>query len=366
MSEYMIYNTVPAYAKAPVSLELLKENPSIIFEDMKKQQADSYFVILPAGEEKLKETIVAEAKKQAYESFNCMIAGVKNGFSYQNASALKKVIEGEKAIPSSKEKNSNIISVSELIAKKKTYVELENGKLVKVEYTEAETLSTILEKGNVKDEAKAVYLGYPMGRFVTASELNSIKLETDYIKIIGKNQCMLDELQKISEYYRSETCGRCVFGHEGSAQIHMILTDITQKKGKSTDLDLLLNLCTVMKSQTMCEIGVSLATTVIDAIEKFREEIDMHIGKKTCQAGVCSKFVTYHILADKCTGCTDCMDACEDDAIQGKKRFIHVIDQDECTQCGACMEACEEEAIVKAGANKPRCPQRPIPCKSTH
>jgi NADH-quinone oxidoreductase subunit F len=57
------------------------------------------------------------------------------------------------------------------------------------------------------------------------------------------------------------------------------------------------------------------------------------------------------------------MDACEDDAILGKKKFVHVIDQDECTICGKCMEACDEDAIVMAGAVKPRCPTKPIPCK---
>lgn len=73
--------------------------------------------------------------------------------------------------------------------------------------------------------------------------------------------------------------------------------------------------------------------------------------------------MTYHILADKCNGCEECLDVCEDDAILGKKRFVHVIVQDECIQCEKCMEACEEDAIVQAGAVKPRCPKKPIPCK---
>ena len=74
--------------------------------------------------------------------------------------------------------------------------------------------------------------------------------------------------------------------------------------------------------------------------------------------------MTYHVLAAKCTGCGDCLDACDEDAILGKKRFVHVIQQDECTQCGACMDACDEDAIVRAGAVKPRCPAKPIPCKA--
>lgn len=73
--------------------------------------------------------------------------------------------------------------------------------------------------------------------------------------------------------------------------------------------------------------------------------------------------MTVHILASKCVGCGECMDVCEDDAILGKKNFVHVIEQDECTICGKCVEACDEDAIVLAGAVKPRCPAKPIPCK---
>lgn len=85
--------------------------------------------------------------------------------------------------------------------------------------------------------------------------------------------------------------------------------------------------------------------------------------KKNCPAGVCARFVTYHILAAKCVGCGDCMEICGEDAILGKKRFVHVIDQEECTRCGDCLESCGEGAVVKAGVVKPRCPVKPIPCK---
>jgi NADH-quinone oxidoreductase subunit F len=118
-----------------------------------------------------------------------------------------------------------------------------------------------------------------------------------------------------------------------------------------------------MKIQCLCDIGSATASSVITAFDSFKEEIEGHITKKACKAEVCSKFVTYHILPDKCTGCNECQDACEDDAILGKKKFIHVIDQDECIQCGKCLKACDEEAIVKAGAIKPKGIKKPMPCK---
>ena len=154
-----------------------------------------------------------------------------------------------------------------------------------------------------------------------------------------------------------------MFGYEGAAQLEMTLADITMKKSRSTDMAQLTKVCRYMKEQSLCEDGVDLGETALAVFEKYGDEFAAHVAKKSCKAGVCKSFVTYHILADRCIGCGDCMDECEDDAILGKKKFIHVIDQDECTQCGKCLSACDEDAIVKAGAVKPRCPAKPIPCK---
>lgn len=183
------------------------------------------------------------------------------------------------------------------------------------------------------------------------------------VKNITETECIVDVLLKETENSKCNNCGKCVYGYEGVTQLRMILRDITEKKGKSTDVTLLAELCERMRTQSLCEDGEEIAETVMDAMAHHGDDISGHITKKVCRAGVCKKFMTFHILADKCTGCNDCVDECEDDAILGKKRFIHVIDQDECIQCGACLEACEEDAIVRAGAIKPRCPKKPIPCK---
>lgn len=183
------------------------------------------------------------------------------------------------------------------------------------------------------------------------------------IKDLKENECIVDLLLKEVQLNECQTCGKCVFGYEGITQLTMILQDITGKKGKNGDLSLLTDLCQTMKTQSLCETGEEIATAVLTALETHQQEFEDHIAKKACKAGVCKKFMTYHILADKCTGCGDCMDECEEDAILGKSRFVHVIQQAECTQCGACLNACDESAIVRAGAVKPRCPKKPIPCK---
>ncbi len=186
---------------------------------------------------------------------------------------------------------------------------------------------------------------------------------TDKIKELKEDQCVVDVLLKTVQGHACKDCGKCVFGYEGITQLEMILKDITEKKGRASDKALLEDLCEMMKTQSLCEDGADIADAVKEALSSYGDIFDEHISKKACRAGVCKKFMTYHILASKCVGCGECMDVCEDEAILGKKKFVHVIDLDECTLCGKCMNACDEDAIVMAGAVKPKCPKKPIPCK---
>ncbi len=185
----------------------------------------------------------------------------------------------------------------------------------------------------------------------------------DIVNNLKENECIVDVLFKAVSSHKCKDCGKCVFGYEGITQLEMILKDITEKRGRSTDVELLQDLCGMMKTQSLCEDGVEVAEGVLAALDTYKKDFEDHASRRGCRAGVCERFLTYHILADKCGGCGECIDACEDGAILGKKRFIHVIDQNECMQCGACVAACDCGAIIRAGAVKPKGPKRPIPCK---
>ena len=110
-------------------------------------------------------------------------------------------------------------------------------------------------------------------------------------------------------------------------------------------------------------IAAAEGGAVMQALELFADEIEAHFKKRQCPRGGCAAFKTVHILVSKCTGCGACLDACEDGAIMGKAKFVHVVDQGKCTQCQRCMKACPEGAVVLAGAKKPKTPPRPIPVK---
>ena len=186
----------------------------------------------------------------------------------------------------------------------------------------------------------------------------------DVLENIREKDCPVNTLLQEVKKNKCNDCGKCTFGYEGITQMDLILTDLTEKKGRSGDLPLLRELSEMMESQSLCEEGMDIARAAAFALREYAPVFESHAAKKECRAGVCKKFMTHHILPERCTGCGDCMDVCDEDAILGKKKFVHIIVMDECTQCGACVSACEEDAIILAGTKKPRIPKKPIPCKA--
>jgi Na+-translocating ferredoxin:NAD+ oxidoreductase RNF subunit RnfB len=41
-----------------------------------------------------------------------------------------------------------------------------------------------------------------------------------------------------------------------------------------------------------------------------------------------------------------CITACAQNAITGKKKELHTINQDACDKCGACLAVCKRDAIL--------------------
>jgi NADH-quinone oxidoreductase subunit F len=112
-----------------------------------------------------------------------------------------------------------------------------------------------------------------------------------------------------------------------------------------------------------CDFGKHVGEFVINALEGHAEEFENHAFRKRCNASVCMKYTSYYILGS-CTGCGKCAGVCEEEAIAGKKNFIHVISQTDCVKCGKCEKICTDSAVGRFGGAKPRVPNKPIPCGS--
>ncbi len=167
--------------------------------------------------------------------------------------------------------------------------------------------------------------------------------------VMDEDTCMVDVARYFIGFLTDESCGKCVPCREGLRQMHKVLTDICEGRGKEGDLATLDDLSEVLEVASLCALGKSAPSPFRSTLQYFRDEYEAHIHDKRCPALSCKELVSYYIDPSKCMACLICMRGCPDDAIEGGKKEIHVIDQDKCTGCGTCFEVCPArfDAVVK-------------------
>ncbi|MCX6570386.1 MAG: NADH-quinone oxidoreductase subunit NuoF [Candidatus Aminicenantes bacterium] len=205
-------------------------------------------------------------------------------------------------------------------------------------------------------EFKAVQIGGPSGGCLPAKLLD---LPIDYesltaagammgsggMIVMDDKTCMVDIAKYFLNFLQDESCGKCVSCREGTQRMWEIVRDITEGKGKESDLPLLEELAQVCKDASLCGLGQTAGNPILSTLQYFRHEFEAHILDKRCPAGVCTKLIRYVVLSEKCTGCLSCKKACPTEAITGSLKEVHSIIQTKCIKCGACQEACRFEAI---------------------
>ncbi len=198
---------------------------------------------------------------------------------------------------------------------------------------------------------KAVQTGGPSGGCIP-EEMLDLEVGFDELTKVGsmmgsggmivmdEDTCMVDVARYFINFLTDESCGKCVPCREGLRQMHRILKNITQGKGKEGDIETLEELSETAIEASLCALGKSAPNPFLSTLRYFRNEYEAHIKEKKCTALSCKELISYYIAPDKCTACMICARKCPADAIDGGKNRIHVIDQEKCTKCGTCFEVC--------------------------
>jgi NADH-quinone oxidoreductase subunit F len=198
---------------------------------------------------------------------------------------------------------------------------------------------------------KAVQTGGPSGGCIPESLLD-LPVDFDELTKVGsmmgsggmivmdEDNCMVDIARYFTNFLSDESCGKCVSCRVGIGQMIKILDRICQGKGKQGDIELLEELCEVVRDVSLCALGKTAPNPVLSTIRHFRDEYEAHIEQKRCPAGVCKALISYYIQPDKCQGCLICLRNCPVEAIAGDKGLVHIVDQNKCTKCGTCLEVC--------------------------
>ncbi|HYG98522.1 MAG TPA: NuoF family protein [Terriglobales bacterium] len=106
--------------------------------------------------------------------------------------------------------------------------------------------------------------------------------------IMDETSCMVDVAKYFMDFCRSESCGKCIPCRAGTAQLHELLTKITEMRATNEDLALMQTLCEVVKNTSLCGLGQSAPNPVGTTLRYFRNEYEAHIDSHECCAGVCA------------------------------------------------------------------------------
>ena len=208
---------------------------------------------------------------------------------------------------------------------------------------------------------KAVQIGGPSGGCLPESALD-LPIDFDSLQsagaimgsggmvVLDEEDCMVEIARYFLEFTQRESCGKCTFCRLGTKQMLEILTEFTQGKGRTEDLETLEKLAEEVKAGSLCGLGQTAPNPILTTLRYFRSEYLEHITMGKCPALMCQHLIAYYILPDKCErSCDACVGSCTVEAISPNKKRIKVIDQEKCVKCGTCLKACPPQynAIVK-------------------
>jgi NADH-quinone oxidoreductase subunit F len=99
--------------------------------------------------------------------------------------------------------------------------------------------------------------------------------------VIDDAQNLVKQIARLARFYAHESCAQCTQCREGTAWTTKILERLVEGDGTAEDLDTLLSIADDMTGKTICVLSDSCAAPVVSGINKFREDFEMLIKRRT-------------------------------------------------------------------------------------
>jgi len=100
--------------------------------------------------------------------------------------------------------------------------------------------------------------------------------------VINEQTCIVRVAERLAAFYGHESCGKCIPCREGTDWMYKILSRIEAGRGRTEDLDLLLDICDNISGKSFCPLGDAAVGPVQSSLQRFRPEYEFHLREKRC------------------------------------------------------------------------------------
>ena len=120
--------------------------------------------------------------------------------------------------------------------------------------------------------------------------------------VMDDSTCMVWMAQRLTYFYKHESCGKCSPCREGTGWMLRILTKIENGQAEMRDLDQLLKITDSIAGKTVCPFGDAAVAPPQSTLQKFREEYEYHVRERGCWRRVAKTFEEAKALLGQTVG----------------------------------------------------------------
>jgi len=147
-------------------------------------------------------------------------------------------------------------------------------------------------------QVKAVLVGGPSGGLLPATELATpyafvplreagAHVGSGSVVVADEGACIVDLARLLTRFCADEACGKTIPCRIGTRRIAEIGDRFTSGRPRPTDLNLLVDLSHDVVESALCDHERLATLPFASAMRYFRSELDDHILRSSCPAGVC-------------------------------------------------------------------------------
>jgi len=107
-------------------------------------------------------------------------------------------------------------------------------------------------------------------------------LGTRALQLFDETTCVVRAVERWTDFYRHESCGKCTPCREGTWWLAQILERLEHGEGSEADLDKLLDLCDNILGRSFCALADGATSPITSSIQYFRDEYIAHLTLGRC------------------------------------------------------------------------------------